>query len=256
MKNKFIAVLSLALATSIFTIGYSEATPVVSNKPVKETTIPVSSEQKPVVTKKILTNKPIPISTSESSVKSEAPQPITDSKDATQVSVSQPIPTASKGLQINIKQPTPTKYMEAPVPSAFQPVVNKDYHLSVPTAFGKDPLANLPGAQGAMILRVQDNLVFMAVNVIDPNDDSSFNPTQALPKFPEKKIRLNWLQGTQGKLECKGSKYDSVNGMAYIIEGKYISNDKTYELLYSFPKEQLSTYLPLVMYSLNSFQMN
>lgn len=226
MKRKLSAVLLVALATSIFTIGYSN---------------PVSAELKANYKQRIVTNKPIP-------GKKPAQKPT-----ATQPAPPQKVAVAKPST---IKQPVSEKFMETPKPTDFEPVIKADYHLSVPTAFGVNPLADLPGTDGPMTLRVQDNLVFMAVNVIDPEDDESFNATQTLPQFEGKKTRLNWLQGTQGKLKVQGSRYDSIDGSTYVIEGKYENKEKIYELLYSFPKGQMKTYLPLVLYSLNSFQMN
>lgn len=170
--------------------------------------------------------------------------------------VNSPTKTIGPAKTFSIKQPLPVKYMQPPDPQSFQAVVKADYHLSVPTIFGPNPLANLPGTDGPMLLRIQDNTLYMAVNVVDPNDAKSFNATKFLPNFEQKKIFINWLFGTQGQLSCEASEYNGFYGNTIIIEAKQNTNGKTYELLYSFPTAKVFDYLPTVLYSLNSFKPN
>ncbi|MDO4178114.1 MAG: hypothetical protein Q4D21_02895 [Phascolarctobacterium sp.] len=238
--------------------------PVVNNSQGQSTTNQsmAHSSSAPVVNNsqgpKTLPNQ---VATTKSSINASPNQNAVKSTQAQTVAhptqnVKAPAKTQAKGKSFPIKQPLPEKYMQAPSALDFQAVVKSAYHLSVPTAFGTDPLTNLPGTDGPMLLRVQDNLLYIAVNVIDPTDLTSFNATQGLPKFAEKKVKLKWVQGTQGKLMCQASNYNSFNGDACLIEASYKNDEKTCELLYSFPRSQLHTYLPLVLYSLNSFQMH
>lgn len=237
MTRQFTALLVLAIATSMFTTGYCEN----------------SSSQVKTVPRIIKPNVSTVLKTKSNQQNADKPVVATKSLQQATVTAIKP-PTASKNFLD--KPPIPIKYMQVPNPQSFQALVKKDYHLSMPTTFGSNPLASLPGTDGPMVIRVQNNTLFMAINVIDPLDTTSFNSTQSLPEFEQKKPIIQWVFGTEGQLKCQASEYNGFYGDAIIVEGKQFANGKTYELLFSFPKSHTFEYLPTVLYSLNSFKPN
>lgn len=250
MKSKFTAVLALALALSMFTTGYCES---IQNKEIIISPGVKPQTQVKVVPRVIKPNVSTAPKATAPQGQTTAPKPTVSPKPTTQAPKPAPKPVGP-GKSFLGKQPVPVKYMQAPNPQSFQPIVKKDYHLSLPSNFGSDPLANLPGTDGPMLVRFKDDVLFMAVNVIDPTDTTSFNANQALPQFDQKTQIVKWFFGPQGQLECLASEYKGFYGDAIVIEGKQVASGKTYELLFSFPKAQAFEYLPTVMYALNSFK--
>lgn len=231
MKTQFTAMLTLALASSMLSTGYCEN--------VIES-VPKEKPHTQQVIKKNIAKNTITVSPSPTTVQT--------------AHTTKPVVKSADNKSFPFKQPVPVKYMQAPDPQSFQPVVKSDYHLSVPTNFGPNPLSDLPGTDGPMLLRIHNNTLFMAVNVIDPEDTSSFNPTGKLPIFEQKHPLVNWIFGSKGTLKCIASEYNGFYGNSIIVEAIEEANGKTYQLVYSFPATKVFEYLPTVLYSLNSFK--
>ena len=151
--------------------------------------------------------------------------------------------------------PASKNYMQAPYAASYKFMDKANYSLYIPNAFGSDPLANLPGTDGPMLVRIKDNTTYMAVTVIDPMDTVSYKATEPLPKFPNTQLDLTWLMGTKEALKCSAGSYSGFYGDIMVIEASQETKGRTYELLFSFPAKDLYTYLPHVLYSLYTFQV-
>ena len=87
----------------------------------------------------------------------------------TPVISNEPVPPADKPkpkpkLNLVGKPPLPRQFMRTPQASDFTIVSSKAgcYNIAVPNSFGKNPLADLPQAEGAMLVRTADNTLMLA----------------------------------------------------------------------------------------------
>lgn len=157
-----------------------------------------------------------------------------------------------------VKAPPASKQeLQPPRTSDFEWVVNKagGYALAIPKAFGADPLADFPQAQGPMLVRAADNVQLMAVNIIDPMDKEHFRPEQPLPTFTNQQVFWKWTHSAWLDWQCSLSQQTDYYGEKMLLQAQAVHDGKTYELLYVFPAAQYRTCIPQALYSLNSFRM-
>lgn len=175
----------------------------------------------------------------------------------------EPVPPADKPkpkpkLNLVGKPPLPRQFMRTPQASDFTSVSSEagGYIIAVPKAFGKNPLADLPQAEGAMLVRTADNTLMLAATVLDPADTASFKATEALPVYENAKVYWQWQHGNQLIWTCRLSAHNDYHGNKLLLTAEAQQNGKTYQLLYVMPAMQADNYLPQAIYSLDSFKLN
>lgn len=156
------------------------------------------------------------------------------------------------------KPPLPKQFMRTPQASDFISVSSEagGYSMSVPKAFGKNPLADLPQAEGAMLVRTAGNTLMLAATMLDPADTASFKATEALPVYENAKVYWQWQHGNQLIWTCRLSAHNDYHGDKLLLTAEAQLNGKTYQLLYVMPALQADNYLPQAIYSLDSFKLN
>lgn len=99
-------------------------------------------------------------------------------------------PKPKPKLNLVGKPPLPRQFMRTPQASDFTVVSSEagGYSMAVPKSFGKNPLADLPQADGAMLVRTASNLLILAATVLDAADTASFKATEALPVYENAKV--------------------------------------------------------------------
>lgn len=175
----------------------------------------------------------------------------------------EPVPPADKPkpkpkLNLVGKPPLPRQFMRTPQASDFISVSSEagGYSMAVPKAFGKNPLADLPQAEGAMLVRTAGNTLMLAATVLDPADTASFKATEALPVYENAKVYWHWQHGSQFIWTCRLSAHNDYHGNKLLLTAEAQLNGKTYQLLYVMPAAQADNYLPQALYSLDSFKIN
>lgn len=175
----------------------------------------------------------------------------------------EPVPPADKPkpkpkLNLVGKPPLPRQFMRTPQASDFISVSSEagGYSMAVPKAFGKNPLTDLPQAEGAMLVRTAGNTLMLAATVLDPADTASFKATEALPVYENAKVYWQWQHGNQLIWTCRLSAHNDYHGNKLLLTAEAQQNGKTYQLLYVMPAMQADNYLPQALYSLDSFKLN
>lgn len=175
----------------------------------------------------------------------------------------EPVPPADKPkpkpkLNLVGKPPLPKQFMRTPQASDFISVSSEagGYSMAVPKAFGKNPLADLPQTEGAMLVRTAGNNLMLAATVLDPADTASFKATEALPVYENAKVYWQWQHGSQLIWTCRLSAHNDYHGDKLLLTAEAQQNGKTYQLLYVMPALQADNYLPQAIYSLDSFKLN
>lgn len=175
----------------------------------------------------------------------------------------EPVPPADKPkpkpkLNLVGKPPLPRQFMRTPQASDFISVSSEagGYSMAVPKAFGNNPLADLPQAEGAMLVRTASNILMLAATVLDPADTASFKATEALPVYENAKVYWQWQHGNQLIWTCRLSAHNDYHGNKLLLTAEAQQNGKTYQLLYVMPAKQADNYLPQAIYSLDSFKLN
>ena len=175
----------------------------------------------------------------------------------------EPVPPADKPkpkpkLNLVGKPPLPKQFMRTPQASDFTSVSSEagGYSMAVPKAFGKNPLADLPQTEGAMLVRTAGNNLMLAATVLDPADTASFKATEALPVYENAKVYWQWQHGSQLIWTCRLSAHNDYHGDKLLLTAEAQQNGKTYQLLYVMPALQADNYLPQAIYSLDSFKLN
>lgn len=161
-------------------------------------------------------------------------------------------------LQLVGKPPLPRQFMRTPQLSDFASVtsVAGGYSLSLPLAFGTDPLAGLPQTEGAMLVRTKDDTLMCAVNVIDPTDAVSFNAVQPLPTYENAKLHWSWQQEAGLTWDVKLSSHSDFHGEKMLLEAQAQQAGKTYQMLFVMPSKRYTELLPQAVYALSSFKLN
>lgn len=175
----------------------------------------------------------------------------------------EPVPPADKPkpkpkLNLVGKPPLPKQFMRTPQASDFTIISSEagGYSMAVPKAFGKNPLAELPQTEGAMLVRTAGNNLMLAATVLDPADTASFKATEALPVYENAKVYWQWQHGNQLIWTCRLSAHNDYHGDKLLLTAEAQQNGKTYQLLYVMPALQADNYLPQAIYSLDSFKLN
>lgn len=175
----------------------------------------------------------------------------------------EPVPPADKPkpkpkLNLVGKPPLPKQFMRTPQANDFISVRSEagGYSMAVPKAFGKNPLADLPQTEGAMLVRTAGNTLMLAATVLDPADTASFKATEALPVYENAKVYWQWQHGSQLIWTCRLSAYNDYHGNKLLLTAEAQQNGKTYQLLYVMPALQADNYLPQAIYSIDSFKLN
>lgn len=175
----------------------------------------------------------------------------------------EPVPPADKPkpkpkLNLVGKPPLPKQFMRTPQASDFTNVSSESggYSMAVPKAFGKNPLADLPQTEGAMLVRTAGNTLMLAATVLDPADTASFKATEALPVYENAKVYWQWQHGNQLIWTCRLSAHNDYHGNKLLLTAEAQQNGKTYQLLYVMPALQADNYLPQAIYSIDSFKLN
>ena len=175
----------------------------------------------------------------------------------------EPVPPADKPkpkpkLNLVGKPPLPKQFMRTPQASDFVSISSEagGYSMAVPKAFGKNPLADLPQTEGAMLVRTAGNNLMLAATVLDPADTASFKATEALPVYENAKVYWQWQHGNQLIWTCRLSAHNDYHGNKLLVTAEAQQNGKTYQLLYVMPALQADNYLPQAIYSLDSFKLN
>lgn len=181
---------------------------------------------------------------------------VTDA-DGKTVTVTPPAPPKPKPSLVS-KPPLPKYYMRIPQTGDFTSVssVAGDYSLLMPKVFGTDPLSELPALKDAMLLRSAADDLLCATVMLDAQDSGSYNSTQALPSYPEKRLLCRWQHGRELIWNCSLSRHDDYYGDKYILEARTERNGKTYQQLYVFPQSKLYSYLPQALQAIDSFKIN
>lgn len=167
-------------------------------------------------------------------------------------------PKPKPKLNLVGKPPLPKQFMRTPQANDFISVRSEagGYSMAVPKAFGKNPLADLPQTEGAMLVRTAGNTLMLAATVLDPADTASFKATEALPVYENAKVYWQWQHGSQLIWTCRLSAYNDYHGNKLLLTAEAQQNGKTYQLLYVMPALQADNYLPQAIYSLDSFKLN
>lgn len=167
-------------------------------------------------------------------------------------------PKPKPKLNLVGKPPLPKQFMRTPQASDFTSVSSEagGYSMAVPKAFGKNPLADLPQTEGAMLVRTAGNNLMLAATVLDPADTASFKATEALPVYENAKVYWQWQHGNQLIWTCRLSAHNDYHGNKLLLTAEAQLNGKTYQLLYVMPALQADNYLPQAIYSLDSFKLN
>lgn len=167
-------------------------------------------------------------------------------------------PKPKPKLNLVGKPPLPRQFMRTPQASDFTNVSSEagGYSMAVPKAFGKNPLADLPQTEGAMLVRTAGNNLMLAATVLDPADTASFKATEALPVYENAKVYWQWQHGSQLIWTCRLSAHNDYHGDKLLLTAEAQQNGKTYQLLYVMPALQADNYLPQAIYSLDSFKLN
>ena len=167
-------------------------------------------------------------------------------------------PKPKPKLNLVGKPPLPRQFMRTPQVNDFTIVSSEasGYSMAVPKAFGKNPLADLPHTEGAMLVRTASNILMLAATVLDAADTASFKATEALPVYENTKVYWQWQHGSQFIWNCRLSAHNDYHGNKLLLTAEAQQNCKTYQLLYVMPAAQADNYLPQALYSLDSFKLN
>lgn len=167
-------------------------------------------------------------------------------------------PKPKPKLNLVGKPPLPRQFMRTPQVNDFTIVSSEagGYSMAVPKAFGKNPLADLPHTEGAMLVRTASNILMLAATVLDAADTASFKATEALPVYENTKVYWQWQHGSQFIWNCRLSAHNDYHGNKLLLTAEAQQNGKTYQLLYVMPAVQADNYLPQAFYSLDSFKLN
>ena len=194
------------------------------------------------------------VPTTSEAANAAAKQPVISNEPVAPADKPKPKPK----LNLVGKPPLPRQFMRTPQASDFTSISSEagGYSMSVPKAFGKNPLADLPQTEGAMLVRTAGNNLMLAATVLDPADTASFKATEALPVYENAKVYWQWQHGSQLIWTCRLSAHNDYHGDKLLLTAEAQQNGKTYQLLYVMPALQADNYLPQAIYSLDSFKLN
>lgn len=214
-------------------------------------TVPVTSKQEEAVAPEATAAE---VPTTSEAANAAATPPVVSNEPVAPADKPKPKPK----LNLVGKPPLPKQFMRTPQASDFTSVSSEagGYSMAVPKAFGKNPLADLPQTEGAMLVRTAGNTLMLAATVLDPADTASFKATEALPVYENVKVYWQWQHGNQLIWTCRLSAHNDYHGNKLLLTAEAQQNGKTYQLLYVMPAMQADNYLPQAIYSLDSFKLN
>lgn len=285
-RTALICSLLLSLAGSSFAAtaeemwqDYQQNPAIISNNPTKpaESSIDTSQAEETAADNNIVSTAPtVPATPKQEETAAEAPTTVNEAKAPMAevpttpaaantaakppVISNEPVPPADKPkpkLNLVGKPPLPRQFMRTPQASDFINVSSEagGYSMAVPKAFGENPLAGLPQAEGAMLVRTAGNTLMLAATVLDPADTASFKATEALPVYENAKVYWQWQHGNQLIWTCRLSAHNDYHGSKLLLTAEAQQNGKTYQLLYVMPALQADNYLSQAIYSLDSFKL-
>lgn len=288
-RTALICSLLLSLAGSSFAAtaeemwqDYQQKPAIVSNNPTKqaepteaESSIDTSQAEETAADNNIVSTAPtVPAAPKQEETAAEAPTTVNEAEvpttsEAANAAATPPVisnepvapadkPKPKPKLNLVGKPPLPKQFMRTPQASDFTSVNSEagGYSMAVPKAFGKNPLADLPQTEGAMLVRTAGNNLMLAATVLDPADTASFKATEALPVYENAKVYWQWQHGSQLIWTCRLSAHNDYHGNKLLLTAEAQQNGKTYQLLYVMPALQADNYLPQAIYSLDSFKLN
>lgn len=254
MKRAALAICALLLtAPSCFAATADELWQDYQNKPAVVSTTPVKPTE-PTAPTHTVTVEAEDGTTTTPTTPEEALTPTVSNKPVADKTKPKPKPK----LQLVGKPPLPRQFMRTPQGSDFASVtsVAGGYSISLPLAFGTDPLAGLPQTDGAMLVRTKDDTLMCAVTVIDAADTTSFNAVQPLPTYEKAKVHWSWQQEAALLWNVKLSSHNDFHGEKMLLEAATEQNGKTYQMLFVMPAKRYTELLPQAVYALNSFKLN
>ena len=292
-RTALICSLLLSLAGSSFAAAaeelpnYATQPAVVSTSPAQpaepteaESSIDTSQAEEHAVDNNIVSTAPtVPATPKQEETAAEAPMTVNEAKApmaevpttpaAANTAAKPPVignkpvapaykPKPKPKLNLVGKPPLPRQFMRTPQVNDFTVVSSETggYSMAIPKSFGKNPLADLPQADGAMLVRTASNILMLAATVLDPADTASFKATEALPVYENAKVYWQWQHGSQFIWNCRLSAHNDYHGSKLLLTVEATQNGKTYQLLYVMPAAQADNYLPQAIYSLDSFKIN
>ena len=214
-------------------------------------TVPATSKQEEAVVPETTAAE---VTTTPEAANAAATPPVISNEPVAPADKPKPKPK----LNLVGKPPLPKQFMRTPQASDFTSVSSEagGYSMAVPKAFGKNPLADLPQTEGAMLVRTAGNNLMLAATMLDPADTASFKATEALPVYENAKVYWQWQHGSQLIWTCRLSAHNDYHGDKLLLTAEAQQNGKTYQLLYVMPALQADNYLPQAIYSLDSFKLN
>ena len=238
-------------AESKVDVPQSEETAADNNAVSTVPTVPAAPKQEEAVAPEATTAK---VPTTPEAANAAATPPVISNEPVAPADKPKPKPK----LNLVGKPPLPRQFMRTPQASDFTSVSSEagGYSMAVPKAFGKNPLADLPQAEGAMLVRTAGNTLMLAATMLDPADTASFKATEALPVYENAKVYWQWQHGSQLIWTCRLSAQNDYHGDKLLLTAEAQQNGKTYQLLYVMPALQADNYLPQAIYSIDSFKLN
>lgn len=259
-QTAFLLTLLLVLCTKSFAANpdvlwqdYQKSSGYISNKPTKivEAEKPnITIEGEDGVTK-------VPEVQQSAAEKAEAGGEPQGARQA--VISNKPVAMGKPKPKLNLvgRPPLPRQFMRTPQTSDFVTVTSSaGYSVSIPYAFGKDPLADLPKAEGAMLVRSASDNLMCAVTVLDVADIVSYNAVQELPVYESKKVYWQWRHGDELIWNCTLSAHNDYHGDKVLLEAQVQQNGKIYQMLFVMPEARFMDLLPQAVYALDSFKLN
>ena len=234
-------------------VGTSQAEETTADNNIVSTapTVPATSKQEEAVAPEATAAE---VPTTSEAANAAATPPVISNEPVAPADKPKPKPK----LNLVGKPPLPRQFMRTPQASDFTSISSEagGYSMSVPKAFGKNPLADLPQTEGAMLVRTAGNNLMLAATVLDPADTASFKATEALPVYENAKVYWQWQHGSQLIWTCRLSAHNDYHGNKLLLTAEAQQNGKTYQLLYVMPTLQADNYLPQAIYSIDSFKLN
>lgn len=214
-------------------------------------TVPATSKQEEAVAPEATAAE---VPTTSETANAAATPPVVSNEPVAPADKPKPKPK----LNLVGKPPLPKQFMRTPQASDFISVSSEagGYSMAIPKAFGKNPLADLPQAEGAMLVRTAGNTLMLVATMLDPADTASFKATEALPVYENAKVYWQWQHGNQLIWTCRLSAHNDYHGDKLLLTAEATQNGKIYQLLYVMPAAQADNYLPQAIYSLDSFKLN
>lgn len=178
-------------------------------------------------------------------------KPVVSNKPVTPASKPKPKP------DLVGKPPLPKQYLRTPQAGDFTAVTNAagGYSLAVPNGFGSDPLAQLPGAEGTMLVRTANDILMFAATAIDADDITSYKATEPLPAYTDARLYCRWQHPGGVSWDCRLAHHNDYHGDKLLLQAQTQQAGKIYQLLFVMPKAKQDIYLPQALYSLHSFKL-